>query len=98
MFVCVRVIFFCVCVCSHRDGHTHIHKCIHKCTYMCSLFPLSESPAILNRNPKLNPNLCGTGAAVSELRAGFDMLYLEACFENCPNVRFAPQFKHIGET
>ena len=36
------------------------------------------------------------GAAVSELPPAFDMLYLEACFEDCPNVRFTPSLPHIG--
>jgi GR25 family glycosyltransferase involved in LPS biosynthesis len=36
-------------------------------------------------------------AAVAELPQAFDMLYLEACFEDCSNVRFASGYHHIGK-
>ena len=36
-------------------------------------------------------------AAVAELPPAGDMLYLEACFEDCPNVRFAKGYQHIGK-
>jgi hypothetical protein len=36
-------------------------------------------------------------AAVADLPASADMLYLEACFEDCPNVRFAAGHLHIAK-